>query len=158
MNLCEAMVVAIDAALGDELGSGASEFFYLAGVSHNPGSDLKKRWKPSSREYRNYLQAYMFGVYLTLEDFELDGIRKLIPALFPSLGDQAHHAAERAVHLDRQFVEQTNPFWQSRHARKVRERPVVPPGNPRPLELASAPHDNRVPYLEFEKVLNLLLQ
>jgi hypothetical protein len=148
------MVVAIDAALADELGSGASEFFYLAGVSHNPGTDLKRRWKPTNREYLNYLQAYMHGVYLTLEDFELNGIRKLIPAMFPSLGEHAHHAAERAVHLDRQFVENTNPFWQSRHARKVRERPIVPAGNPAPLVLPSAPHDNRVAYLSFEKVLS----
>ncbi len=156
LNLCEAKVVAIDAALGDELGSGTSEFFYLAGVSYNPGSELKKRWKPTARQYRNYLQAYMYGAYLVLEDFDHDGIRKLIPALFPTLGEYAHHAAERATRLDERFVRITNPIWQKRHARKVRERKIRPAGNLAPIELPAVANDNRVAYLYFEKLLDLL--
>lgn len=155
LNLCEAMVVAIDAALGDELGSGVSEFFYLAGVSYNPGTELKRRWKPKPREYRNYLQAYLHGVYLVLEDFDHDGIRKIIPSLFPSLGEQAHHAAERATRLDERFVRITNPTWQSRHARKVRERKIRPPGNPAPIHISAETHDLREGYLQFERVLDL---
>ncbi len=155
LNLCEAIVVTTDMTLGDELSHGFSEFFYLAGTTYDPGTDLKTVWRPSGREYRNYLQALLHATYLNLESYGSDGIKTLIPSMFPTLGKMAERAADRALRLDRLFVDFTNPEWQGRHAKKVLERKTLPPGRPKPIEIGDAPSDNRIAYLFFEKWLDL---
>lgn len=132
-------------ALGDELGPGVADFFYLTGSTYDPGTAV--RGELSKRAYRTYLQAALHATYLGLELFEPRDIPKAISALFPNLGDWALRAAKRSGNLDQAFVWKTNPSWQKKHSGKVIERLK----GPDPLELPDQPMDHRLQYLFAEK-------
>jgi hypothetical protein len=148
LNFVESLVVAVDMALGDELGPELAATFYLAGVVYDPGTRTRAE-AGGRREYRNYLQAAMHATYLNLEMYDPARIPDVIAALFPMLGGLGERAGRRACNLDRGFVERTNPVWQKRHRKAVLAALSRLPG--RPLELPADPRDNRAQYLVAEK-------
>jgi hypothetical protein len=148
LNFVESLVIALDMALGDELGPALAATFYLCGAIYDPGTTVRRG--RGSREYRNYLQATLHATYLALELYEPENIPRAIRALYPQLGDElAERAVSRAFQLDAGFVRDTNPTWQQRHrdailARLARLRggSWAPP---------SDPMDTREQYLFAEK-------
>lgn len=147
LNFVESLVIALDMALGDELGPELAATFYLAGVAYDPGTRARAGLSP--RQYRNYLQAALHATYLNLELYDPADIPRLIEALFPGLGSLAARAANRACNLDRGFVVGTNPVWQERHRNAV-EKSLARLGG-EPLALPSDPADNRLQYLFGER-------
>ena len=153
LNFTESLVIALDMALGDELGPKLAPLFYSCGVTYNPGSStLSEIPKGASgkRIYRTYLQAAVHAIYLNLELYEPEEIPVLIKTLFPVLGSLAERAAQRAGMIDRAFIHQTNLFWQERNWKKVRQKLGDKKG--RALLLSPDPLDQREPYLVGEKV------
>jgi hypothetical protein len=118
LNLCEALVVAADMALGDRIGPRLSRLFYLAGATYDPGSPAWQRISrgrspaTARRQYRNYLQRAVLATFLYLELHDPEEI-----------GRSQDPATQRALRLDRQFVHVTNILWQQRHWKKLRQLP-----------------------------------
>lgn len=145
LNFAESLVIALDTALGDELGELGPDF-HLTGVTYDPGSEVR-RMGLSRREYRNYLQAILHATYLNLELYSERDIVRVVRALFPNLGKLAERAALRSSNLDRSFIQRTNYFWQKKHYKGV----VRTLSGPNPLILSDNPIDNRLQYLFAEK-------
>jgi hypothetical protein len=152
LNFMESLVVILDMALGDELGH-LSSLFYTTGVTYDPGTDIKKELK-QKRHYRNYLQAALHATYLNLEFYHPDDIGEIIRHLFPMLNRFADRASNRSVQLDREFIEKTNPFWQKKHLKFVRQTLIRP--NQEPLILSQDPLDHRLQYLWAEKWFDVM--
>ncbi len=118
LNFVESLVITLDMALGDELGSELSAVFYLSGVLYDPGTPAREGL--SRRDYRNYLQAALHATYLCLELYAPDGIPEAIGALFANQPEELWgRATRRALNLDRGFVTRTNPVWQRCHRKAV---------------------------------------
>jgi hypothetical protein len=149
LNLAESMVVALDMAIGDELGPELARVFYLAGVIYDPGTDIRKARGMTPRMYRNYLHAVMYATYLHLEFYSKKGIAKAVRALFANLPDEIlERALNRSGNLDPMFVQVTNPAWQEQHG-KTAGRGLQKRGVPR-LELPEDPMNSRLAYLHAE--------
>jgi hypothetical protein len=147
LNYAESLVVACDMALGDELGPRVAPFFYLAGVTYDPGTAILGEGL-SRREYRNYLHAASLGTYLVLEGYRTSDVLRALEHHFPALGGLAGRAADRSGRLDPEFVATTNRAWQARYARRI-PRALARAGVA-PLELADDPADIRLQYLLAE--------
>lgn len=155
LNLIESLIVILDFALGDELGLKTGRMLYERGVIYSPGSDFKNRFKPSRREYRNYLQAVAWTVYLRLEGLHPEDIAPAVYDTF-KLGNSKHtaHAIKRAFLLDEMFINLTNPIWQRRHVGKVMQA-FKPNRNQRTLHLPRRqPTNNLETYIIIESWLN----
>lgn len=154
LNFVESLVIILDMALGDELGPKLAPLFHLCGAAYDPGTKIKQQLE-TRRTYRNYLQAALYGTYLNLEMYDEADIIKIIQALFPSLGDLALRAVQRSVRLDREFVQKTNPIWQSLHSKEVLQTfcSQINQGNAQ-LELPEDPFNNYLIYLWTEKWLD----
>lgn len=127
LNFTESLIVILDFALGDELGLKVGAELYSQGVIYSPGSDFRKIYKPSKREYRNYLQAVAHAVFLRLEGMHPEDIPIAIHKLFQVNGEgQVKHAINRAFLLDALFVELTNPVWQRKNLSAVIQRLGAP--------------------------------
>lgn len=113
MNFCEALVVTMDYALGDQLGLRAAQRYYEYGVLYSPGSDIAK-FKLNRRGYRNYLQMLRFAVFLRLQGIYKEDLALEISHAFqvPLKSKLLKQVAYRASLFDDQFVVKTNPFWQ----------------------------------------------
>ncbi len=148
LNFCEALVVATDMALGDQLGTRLSRLFYLSGATYDPGTDSLKRLQKKTgwrRAYRNLLHVAVHATYLNLELFETDDIHKIVRHLH---GSGHTGTVDRCLRLDRGFVEITNIVWQEKNWKKLR------PAQARretPLTLPPDPLDHRLIYLWSEK-------
>lgn len=153
LNFVESLVIALDMALGDELGPKRSAFGYLSGVLYDPGSWARH---PSARARRNYLQVAIRTTYLALEHYNSNRIRKAVPAWMPECeAAAADHAVERALRLDHSFIYVTNPDWQERNLRTVREfLRKQSRRHAKRLELSERPEDWTAPYLASELVFN----
>jgi hypothetical protein len=108
LNFAEALVIATDMALGDELGPELARMFYLVGTVYDPGTEVRAEID-SRRLYRNYLHAAVYASYLVLELFEEEEVRMGVRALYPQAGEFGERAVTRAGRLDRSFLERTNP-------------------------------------------------
>jgi hypothetical protein len=157
LNFVESLVVTLDMALGDELGPELSQVLYLAGVTYDPGTDLRRR-PIARRTYRNYLHACLYATYLRLELYEPVDIEKAVTHLYSSaLDDPAlnsvpsltKRAMARAERLDEAFVRITNLDWQEKNRSQVVKS--LSQKNREPLTLAETALDNRLPYLWAEK-------
>lgn len=156
LNLAESVIVALDMALGDELGPELAGFFYLSGATYDPGTSVRREIEKSlprakaARAYRNYLHAALHATYLNLELFDPREIPGVIRALYENLGPElADRASRRALNLDRAFVERTNPTWQKKHAREV-SRKLKRAGEPA-LRLKDSPVQDPIAYLQAER-------
>jgi hypothetical protein len=152
LNFVESLVVTLDMALGDELGPELSQVLYLAGVTYDPGTDLRRR-SIARRTYRNYLHACLYATYLRLELYEPEDIEKAVTHLYgpalnatPALTKRAMARAER---LDEAFVRITNLDWQEKNRSQVVK--ALSQKNSEPLTLSESALDNRLPYFWAEK-------
>jgi hypothetical protein len=155
LNLAEALIIAADMALGDELTPAVAGVFYQGGVIYDPGTRVRTEGRLSRREYRNYLQAALHATYLCLEGFEPRDLPRAMRALFPGPGPLAARAAHRAGQLDSLFIRRTNQIWQRRHRAEVLRRLSRGPAR-KALVLPSSPMDNRQAYLIGERWFELL--
>ena len=152
LNFVESLVVTLDMALGDELGPELSQVLYLAGVTYDPGTDLRRR-PIARRTYRNYLHACLYATYLRLELYEPEDIERAVTHLYssalnstPSLTKRAMARAER---LDEAFVRITNLDWQEKNRSQVVK--ALSRKNIEPLTLDNSALDNRLQYIWAEK-------
>jgi hypothetical protein len=152
LNFVESLVIAMDMALGDELGSAIANLFHLHGTTYDPGTEIRQTIT-QRRSYRNYLQATTYATYLNLELYSPKDIHKIISALFPMLGPLTERAVRRSIQLDRAFVQKTNPLWQRKHFKAVIDQ--LSQSNHEPLILSDHPADNRLQYLWTETWLDL---
>jgi len=118
LNFVESLVVAMDMALGDELGDPLSGLLHEGGVIYDPGTRIRESIS-NLREYKNYLQTATYATYLYLEHFPHEEIHWIVKHLHGSMGSLMERALERALRLDEEFVFRTNPFWQEKHSEQV---------------------------------------
>lgn len=150
LNLAESLVIALDMALGDELGPKLSGPLYQLGVVYDPGTDWKRRLR--GRDARNVLHACAYATYLALEAYEPKQIPAVIARLYPRPGGAwPERAAARALKIDPGFVVRTNQVWQKRYSAQVQGLLKKHfPKNGEPLVLPTDPMDNRLHYLWAE--------
>jgi hypothetical protein len=118
LDLAESFTIALDVALGDELGAGA-KVFYLSGVSYDPGSQMRAE-KLSRSAYREFLQACMYSIYMKLEFFGPEEIRKTVHSLYPGNRRITELAIRRALSLEDGFVWLTNRGWKNKNMDAVK--------------------------------------
>ncbi|NDD91224.1 hypothetical protein EBZ37_03975 [bacterium] len=151
LNLCESLVVMTDMALSDSLDSKLAKSLYLIGSIYDPGTSIRKKLR-TRLQYRRYLLAAMYATYLNLELYHPKDITQILDALF--MKDSAcRQACLRALRLDRQFVEKTNPIWQHRN-RKAIHRFLAPKGLQ--LDLPEEPFQMGIATLWAERWLDYL--
>jgi len=135
LHFAESLVVMLDMALADSLPRALSEGLYQVGSIYDPGTpwldELRRARFPARRTQRyhwNALQAACEATFLNLELFDPEQIPGHITAIFPTesappatRGTQSliTRAAQRALRLDRLFVEQTNPEWLRKQGAKA---------------------------------------
>ncbi len=149
LHLAEALVIAADIALADELGPARAEALYDCGSIYNPGSHARNHL--GRREYRNYLHVIAYVSYLLLELNEPEEIKPWLAALFPQVSPKLRERAwVRGCRIDQQFIRVTNPFWQLKYASKV--APALRKGRTKETELRlpSNASDTREFYLQTE--------
>ena len=156
LNFVESLVVAIDMALGDQLGPELSALGYQSGVLYDPGTYAEFTNK---RVKRNYYHAAIRATYLLLEGYHRDDIPALVHQAHPELEDHIReHAINRALRLDDLFVELTNPEWQKKNLPRVRDafkRAGVKFGKKKTfLDVSEDPKRWEAPYLAIEKVFD----
>jgi len=118
LNFCESIVVALDMALGDELGPELSEAFYLCGATYDPGTTVHAEGL-AGEVYRRYLCAAAYTTWLYMEGYEPEPVVEHVRAAFADLGPFAERAARRALNIDPQFVRRTSPLWQEKNWKRV---------------------------------------
>lgn len=134
LHFAESLVVMLDLALADRLGAKVCRSLYEAGALYDPGAEFFRELqrfgrKKADRYHRNALLAACEATFLNLELHAPSEIPGHIESLFPREASPAatrgnsliRRAAERALRLDRQFVEQTNPEWLRRHGKRAGE-------------------------------------
>ncbi|MEN9722765.1 MAG: hypothetical protein RJB38_751 [Pseudomonadota bacterium] len=112
LNFCESLVVVTDMVLSDRLERKISHALYLSGAIYDPGAATFRSRSPHRKQA---LLATMYSTYLNLEGFSPKQIPVLCRMLFGS-ARSTQDAIERALRLDRRFVERTNPVWQQRNS------------------------------------------
>jgi hypothetical protein len=132
LNLWESLVIVMDQAVSDLLCDQGSvslaRLGYLTGMLYDPGVPqlatrlLIPKLSLQDRTYRNYLQVALQGTFLLLEGHNPKQILKVLPSYYPSFSPKlVKHSLERALRLDAQFVERTNPHWQKLHTSSVKK-------------------------------------
>jgi hypothetical protein len=142
----------MDMALGDELGHGVSVFFYLTGVTYDPGTDILKDGL-TAREYRNYLHACSYATFLKLEFYSDEDIRKAVEHLYPQNKKILDRAIKRALRLDNAFVQITNPMWQEAQLPVFTRR--MGSSSSKALQVPRDPLENHLHYLWAERWFDL---
>jgi hypothetical protein len=157
----------LDMALADHLGPPLAQPLYEVGTIYDPGTSILKKGVRKSGEtsadYRHFLRASAYATYLNLELFHPEEIPSIIDLLFPKeLYRQSQHrnwslrAAERALRLDRQFIENTNPVWQRKHlARLPAQFREIQNSTRKPLLLPSHPLDASLHLEWIDRTLDL---
>lgn len=111
LNFAESLVVTLDLALGDEIGTQLSPSFERLNILYRPG--VKNKWnEKSSKEYRKYLLSVLCATYFVLERVDSRDILKAVNYLFPVQSPMNFSAVKRSLELNEQFTEVTNPNWQ----------------------------------------------
>ena len=148
LNFVESLVITLDLALGDELGGDLSNILYLAGLTYELGTDIRRK-KIARRVYRNYLHACLYTTYLLLQFHEPTEIRDIVMRLYGLDGKLTKLAIDRAIQLNQIFVGVTNLDWQEKNQEVVVKR--LTRKNFTPLEVPRDPMDNNVIYFWAEK-------
>jgi hypothetical protein len=152
LNFTESLVIALDMALSDQIGTQLASLFHLCGVVYDPGAQHPRnglKHRTQTRQVRTYLHACTYATYLVLEHYEPKQIVQATQALFPEAGSLATLAAERSLRLDSEFVRVTNPFWQRQHGKAVSQAFQNKPGET--LELPDDPMNSYLNYLWAER-------
>lgn len=120
LNLAESLVITLDLALGDELGSRLSPLFEKYKSIYRPGGE-DKWFSKSKEEYRSYLQALLYVSYLALELIEPADIPKAVDYVFPGQKKMNKEAVRRGLELSELFTLNTNRQWQHRYWKKAQK-------------------------------------
>ena len=114
LNFAESLIVTLDLALGDELGSRTSPVFERMKVIYRSGGH--DSWhKRSKAEYRKYLLALMCATYYLLEMINPEDILKAVDFVLPGQKKMNKDAVKRGLELSELFTRVTNPLWQERY-------------------------------------------
>ena len=150
LNFIESLVVALDMALGDSLGPHRAAPGYQAGVIYDPGTFTDFR---DAREARNYYHLALHATFLNLEGYPLKRVATALRARPTPLSDGLRdRAIERALKLDRVFVERTNPLWQRMHGAALDRFFDTYPARRRTLSLSEDPLAFHEEYVLAEQV------
>lgn len=121
LNFAESLVVTLDLALGDELGSKVSNILEQMKVIYRPGG--KDKWLSESKEvYRRYLLSLLCATYYVLEMTHPDDILGAVDYLFPDQKKLNREAVRRGLELSELFSRVTNPQWQERYWKTARTK------------------------------------
>ena len=112
LNFAESLVVMLDLALGDELGSDLSCRFENMNVIFRPSSE-DGFCKKAKSIYRKYLLSLFLTTYYALELIHHDDILKAVDYIFPKQKQLNKKAVQRGLELSELFTLNTNPQWQS---------------------------------------------
>lgn len=112
LNFAESLVVALDLALGDELGKETSAAFERLKIIYRAGG--VDSWSDQSSEnYRPYLLAVVCATYYLLELIEPNDILDAVDYIFPGQKKLNRAAVRRSLELSELFTKNTNPQWQN---------------------------------------------
>lgn len=111
LNFAESLVVALDMALGDQLGMKLSTAFERMKVIYHPGAK-DSPVSGSKAEYRKYLLAILAATYYALEGMHYDDVAAAVDYVLPGQKALNRKAVKRALGLSELFVRVTNPVWQ----------------------------------------------
>lgn len=142
LNFAESLVVALDLALGDQLGKADSTIFERMKVIYRPGG--LDRWSTESKkEYRQYLLASVAATYYLLEWMNSEDILKAVDYVLPGQKKMNCQAVRRALELSELFTRVTNPEWQKRYSQSaLMKLKKMHKGNPEePLYMPEDPLD-----------------
>lgn len=112
LNFAESLVVTLDLALGDELGTKNSLAFERMGIVFRPSGDDGYS-KKSKAIYRKYLLSLLCATYYALELIQKTDILKAVDYIFPDQKVLNKAAVKRALELSELFTLNTNPQWQN---------------------------------------------
>lgn len=114
LNFAESLVVILDLALGDELGSKNSYIFERMKVIYRSSGSLKFKNK-SKEEYRRYLLSLFSTTYYALETIHYDDILAAVDFVLPNQKSVNKQAVHRGLEINELFTRVTNPLWQERY-------------------------------------------
>ena len=121
LNFAESLVVVMDLALGDELGSKLSPIFERMKVIYRSGGS--DDWnKKSKKVYRQYLLSLLCATYLILEMTNPEDILKAVDYIFPGQKKMNKEAVRRSLDISELFTRITNPEWQARYWQQARDK------------------------------------
>lgn len=144
LNFAESLVVALDLALGDQLGRKISGAFERLKLIYRPGGH--DDWhKKSKKIYRQYLMATLCTTYYTLETLHPDDILGAVNYILPGQKAMNKVAVHRGLQLSELFTRVTNPEWQKKYWKEIylklshlkansKEKPLYLPEDPLDLE------------------------
>lgn len=144
LNFAESLVVVLDLALGDQIGSKLSPAFERMKVIYRPGG--KDPWfNESKKVYRQYLLALLCTTYYALELINYEDILKAVDYVLPGQKKMNKHAVKRGLEISEHFTRITNPLWQERYWQQAQvkltkmhqgseEEPLYMPEDPLDLE------------------------
>nr|BFD66320.1 hypothetical protein HAGR004_13420 [Bdellovibrio sp. HAGR004] len=112
LNFAESLVVTLDLALGDELGTKVSNSFEQVRAIYRPGGVDKWSQLPP-QEYRQYLYALLTATYLLLEMVHTEDIESAVNYILPGNKPLVKAATKRALELSDLFIHNTNQQWQT---------------------------------------------
>lgn len=144
LNFAESLVVALDLALGDQLGKTESATFERLKIIYRPGG-LDRWFNQSKQEYRQYLLALVVSTYYLLEWMNPEDILKAVDYVLPGQKKMNSQAVRRGLELSELFTRVTNPEWQKRYSKTAstklakmhkgnKEEPLYMPEDPLDLE------------------------
>ncbi len=119
LNFAESLVVMLDLALADQVGSKLSPAFERMKVIYRSGRASKK-WSSSKQVYRNYLAATQLATYLILEMIDTSDVSVAVNYVLPGQAHLNREAVARAFDISELFTRITNPHWQERYWRRAR--------------------------------------
>lgn len=121
LNFAESLVVMLDLALGDEIGSLLSPAFERMKVIYRTSSSVKI-WRSSKAIYREYLLATLCATYFILELMNPEDVLKAVNYALPGQKKMNRDAVSRALDINELFTRITNPEWQQRSWKTARAK------------------------------------
>jgi len=118
LNFAESLVVMLDLALGDQIGSKLSPAFERMKVIYRTGG-ASKGWSASRKVYREYLLSMLCATYFILELMNPEDVLKAVNYVLPGSRKMNREAVDRALDLNELFTRITNPQWQERSWREA---------------------------------------
>lgn len=142
LNFAESLVVMLDLALADQVGSKLAPVFERMKVIYRAGH-APERVRSSPSTYRDYLIAAQFATYLILELVNPEDVDAAVDYVFPGQKSLNRVAVNRALDINELFTRITNPQWQERNLKHARRslRKMHTGFDGAPLELPNDPLD-----------------
>jgi hypothetical protein len=118
LNFAESLVVALDLALGDEIGKKKSDTFERMKVLYR-GAGKNRAVSHGPEVYRQYLLALVCATYYTLEFVNYEDILGIVDYILPMQKSVNKEAVSRALEISELFTRVTNPLWQERYSEQA---------------------------------------